>query len=72
MADSDGEFIQSDDDELPQRAGGTRSKGKQRQRAAWEASIHDRENPLLREGKDGKIIGNIREEMEGRKRMRWA
>ena len=70
MADSDGEFIQSDDDELPQGTGMARRKGKQRQRAAWEASIQDRENPLLRE-KDGSLTVNLREEMEGRKRMRY-
>lgn len=69
MADSDGEFVQSDDEELPQGNGMARRKGKQRQRAAWEASIQDRENPLLRE-KDGSLTVNLAKELEARKRKR--
>jgi hypothetical protein len=46
-----------------------RRKGKQRQRAAWEASIQDRENPLLGELGQG-LIEELAWKAEKKKRER--
>jgi hypothetical protein len=78
MADSDPEYIHSEEDELPSRRGGggasgarrDRGKGKGRQR--WEASVQERERPLPKEGKDGDIRRDLVREVEGRLRMRYV
>jgi hypothetical protein len=72
MADSDPEYIQSDDDGLPSRrdGGGRGDRGKGKERQRWEASVQERERPLPKEGKDGDIRRDIVREVEGRLRMR--
>jgi hypothetical protein len=71
MADSDGEYIQSDDDDAPVARGGRAGTRKARpaERAAWEASVHEREKPML--GADAAGIGrNLRLQREERMRGR--
>jgi hypothetical protein len=73
MADSDPEYVQSDEDDLPTRPNGAakaQGKGKERARERWEASVQDRERPLLKEGADGRITRDLIREVEGRMRMR--
>lgn len=73
MADSDGEYIQSDDDDMPVarggRAGGTR-RTRPAERAAWEASVHEREKPMLGTDVAGNIGGDLRLQREQRMRGR--
>jgi transcription initiation factor TFIIH subunit 2 len=59
MADSDAEYIQSDDDnDMVGRGGRTGTRKNRRvERAAWEASVHEREKPML--GGDGDALGGI-------------
>ena len=71
MADSDGEYIQSDDD-MPVARGGRNGTRKSRpaERAAWEASVHDREKPMGDADDAGGIGGNLRLQREQRMRGR--
>jgi hypothetical protein len=72
MADSDPEYIQSDDDDMPVGRGsgaGTR-KSRPTERAAWEASVHEREKPMLGADVAGGIGGNLRLQREERMRGR--
>ena len=71
MADSDGEYIQSDDDMPVSRGGrsGTR-KARPAERAAWEASVYDREKPMVGADAAGGIGGNLRLQREERMRGR--
>ncbi|RDI87626.1 hypothetical protein Vi05172_g2311 [Venturia inaequalis] len=64
MSDSDNDFI--DDDELPTRG----SRAKKRTRAAWEASIHERENPLIGEQTGVGLIEELAWKAEAKKRER--
>jgi hypothetical protein len=76
MADSDPEYEQSEEDELPSRrsgaSGSRRERGKGKERQRWEASVQERERPLPREGKDGDIRRDLVRELEGRLRMRYV
>ena len=71
MADSDGEYVQSDD-EMPVALGGRSGTGRGRpsERAAWEASVHEREKPMVGATAPGGIGGSMRllreERMRGR------
>ncbi|QDS76916.1 hypothetical protein FKW77_004319 [Venturia effusa] len=67
MSDSDNDFI--DDDELPNK-GAQRTKAKKRTRAAWEASIHERENPLLGQETGVGLIEELAWKAEAKKRER--
>jgi hypothetical protein len=71
MADSDGEYVQSDDDTAVARGGrrGTR-KSRPPERAAWEASVYDREKPMIGADAAGGISGNLRLQREERMRGR--
>jgi hypothetical protein len=69
MAPSDDDFIDSDDDELPTAR--RKGKGKRRERAAWEASIQDRENPMMVDT-DENLIERIAWEAERKKRERYT
>ncbi|KIV99960.1 uncharacterized protein PV09_08473 [Verruconis gallopava] len=71
MADSDGEYMQSDDDDISVRDGrtGTR-RNRPAERAAWEASVQEREKPMLGAGMTGGIGGNLRLQREERMRGR--
>lgn len=66
MSDSDNDFI--DDDELPTRG----ARAKKPKRAAWEASIHDRENPLIAEQTGVGLIEELAWKAEAKKRERLA
>ncbi|KAF2432183.1 TFIIH basal transcription factor complex, subunit SSL1, partial [Tothia fuscella] len=73
MADSDPEYQHSSGDDLPTRRNGVgrdKGKGKERARERWEASVQDRERPLLKKGSDGMITRDLIREVEGRMRMR--
>jgi hypothetical protein len=71
MADSDGEYVQSDDELAVARGGrtGTR-KSRPSERAAWEANIRDREKPMVSADAVGGIGGNLRLQREQRLRGR--
>lgn len=71
MADSDGEYMASDDDMPVARGGrsGTR-KSRPAERAAWEASVHDREKPMVGVDVPGAIGSNLRLQREERMRGR--
>lgn len=64
MSDSDNDFI--DDDELPTRG----ARAKKRTRAAWEASIHERENPLIGQQTGVGLIEELAWKAEAKKRER--
>lgn len=70
MSDSDNDFI-DDDDELPIKGNGkAMRKAKPRQRAAWESSIQDRENPMMGEDEGLGLIERLAWKAEAKKRER--